>query len=634
MWKPEEMLFFQAFVLKREMTTVITNLAKLGVVHLLQSPSIAESEQLETLSNESSLIRDLTKKVDRLMTLLTIDLEEGQCDPENFHINTIIKEASEVIEEVEREVFKISDSLQDVESIREENKLLTNSIEELRTLKAEFKNLLEFSYVAIVKIPTERINRLKESLKDIPHFILPYRNDGKTAYLLIATMVEESETLKDALKRAYFIELKIPEEINELPDNAMLILADRDKEFNDKERSLKASLEDTKSKWATKLIRIYRELANSEQVLTWKHGLSATGRLVSISGYIPEDAQESVSTVVGENALIEFREPRKEDPKPPTVLKTPKFLKPFQGLLTTYGYPEYGHFDPCIFFTITYLFMFGVMFGDVGQGLILILFGFLLNSGRIKMLRGFQSTGFFLVGIGLSASVFGFLYGSLFGREDLIPALWISPMRDLEFFIIIGVSFGIIMISGGLIMRMLNLLQDKSYFEFFFDGYGLFSALMYWFIVGGAAFLFSGRTSLGYLFLVGAGISLALKVLVPLLAGKALGKDDIDYLETIFSVFEAILSYFTNSLSFARLSAFALAHGALGVAIYQIVDIVIALPMGSVWALIVAIIGNLFIILLEGMIVGIQALRLEFYELFSKFFSGSGIKYEPMKFKY
>ena len=112
--------------------------------------------------------------------------------------------------------------------------------------------------------------------------------------------------------------------------------------------------------------------------------------------------------------------------KPPTKLKNPKLFKPFEMYVKMYGLPAYGEMDPTWFVAITYSFIFGVMFGDVGQGLLLLIGGALIYHFKKIPLAGIISTaGFF-------STIFGFMFGSIFGFEDVIPALWLRPMKSTD----------------------------------------------------------------------------------------------------------------------------------------------------------------------------------------------------------
>ena len=115
----------------------------------------------------------------------------------------------------------------------------------------------------------------------------------------------------------------------------------------------------------------------------------------------------------------------------PTLLRNPKSSAPVEGIVSTYGMPGYREIDPTPLVAVTFVLMFGIMFGDLGHGLVLATIGALLSFNVFPKARSHLWPGIVLMACGLSSSVFGLLYGSVFGMEDVIPQLWLSPMEDI-----------------------------------------------------------------------------------------------------------------------------------------------------------------------------------------------------------
>lgn len=316
--------------------------------------------------------------------------------------------------------------------------------------------------------------------------------------------------------------------------------------------------------------------------------------------------------------------------KPPTRLKNLKPIRPFEMFVRMYGLPSYNEIDPTAFVAITYAFIFGAMFGDVGQGLLLTVGGFLLY--RIKKMDLAAIIGM----AGIFSTIFGFLFGSVFGFEDILPALWLRPvssMMDVPFIgklntvFVIAIAFGMGIILVSMVFHIINGIKAKDAENILFDTnalaglafYGSAVVVIVLFMTGNPL---PGGIVLGIMFIFPLLLILLKEPLTDLLlkkAGKHGGGAVMFVVQGFFELFEIILSYFSNTLSFVRIGAFAVSHAAM----MEVVLMLAGVEAGSPnW--IVVVLGNLFVCGLEGLIVGIQVLRLEYYEIFSRFYKGTG----------
>lgn len=314
---------------------------------------------------------------------------------------------------------------------------------------------------------------------------------------------------------------------------------------------------------------------------------------------------------------------------PPTRLKNPKLLKPFEMFVEMYGLPAYNEMDPTIFVALTYTLMFGIMFGDVGQGACLMVGGFLLYRFKNLRLAG-------IVGVaGIWSVVFGFLYGSLFGFEEALPALWMKPMDNIMNTLMLAIGFGAGLILLAMVLNIINAVRAKDYGRLFFNQSGIAGLVCYGFVVLCALLFLTGHgLPTTVLICIAVGIPLIAILLKEPLSHLVERKSNIFpegskvmfFVEALVEGFDVVLSYATNTISFVRVGAFALSHaGMMGV-----VMTLAGLEKGSPnWLVIV--LGNLLVAGLEGLIVGIQVLRLEYYEMFSRFYSGSGKPFVSFK---
>ena len=324
--------------------------------------------------------------------------------------------------------------------------------------------------------------------------------------------------------------------------------------------------------------------------------------------------------------------------KPPTKLKNPKLFKPFELFIRMYGLPAYNEMDPTIFVALTYAFIFGSMFGDVGQGLCLVIGGFLLYHFKKIDLAAIISIA------GIFSTIFGFLYGSFFGFEDVIPTIWLRPMESmitvpfvgkLNTVFIVAIAFGMFIIILSMIFHIINAIKAKDVENIWFDQSALAGLVFYSSLTLTVVLFMTGHTTpativLSLMFGVPLIIIFLKEPLTRLLKKKAEplpGSKGMFFVQGFFELFEVLLSYFSNTLSFVRIGAFALSHAAM-------MQVVLTLAGythdggGSInW--VVVVLGNIFVCGMEGLVVGIQVLRLEYYEIFSRFYKGTGVPFVP-----
>jgi len=317
----------------------------------------------------------------------------------------------------------------------------------------------------------------------------------------------------------------------------------------------------------------------------------------------------------------------------PALFRNAGWMRPFEPLMSSFGIPRYRTVNPTPFLAVTFLFMFGMMFGDVGHGGILVLIGAVML--RRKELVQLAKV---LMMAGCASILFGFLYGSIFGLENVLPALWIQPMEEIESLVGIALGFGILMISLGIVLKIFNAFREKDWASLVFDKSGLLSGMFYWIVLGLAcrAIWVSGSRipSFAVVILIGLLLALLLKgVIMKLLRIRHEGEGEAissQLIESVFELYETLLGLMTNTISFVRLAAFALGHVGISMGIYSLLSVMQDWPGSIIWRTLLVVAGNAVIILLEGLIVGIQTVRLEYFEFFCKFFGTGGVEYEPV----
>ena len=321
--------------------------------------------------------------------------------------------------------------------------------------------------------------------------------------------------------------------------------------------------------------------------------------------------------------------------KPPTKLRNPGLFKPFEMFINMYGLPAYDEIDPTIILGLTYSFLFGFMFGDVGQGLCLMVGGYLLYRAKKMNLAAIISCcGFF-------STIFGFLFGSVFGFENILEPIWLRPkeaMTQLPFIgnlntvFVVAVAMGMGIVLMTMVLNVINSLRSHDTEKAYFDTNGVAGIVFYGALTATVFLYMSGHTLpativLVVMFLVPLCVIFFKEPLTAMVEKKAevMPKEKgMFFVQGFFELFEVCLSYFSNTLSFVRVGAFAVSHAAM----MEVVLMLAGAEAGNPnW--LVIILGNLFVCGMEGLIVGIQVLRLEYYELFSRFYKGTGRAFKP-----
>lgn len=400
-----------------------------------------------------------------------------------------------------------------------------------------------------------------------------------------------------------------------------------------------------KEQWEIKLRELHKIYSEFEATIRAEEMFLFSRETLFISGWI--DTRNSsrlidiLHKVCGESFLLIISTEREKDA--PVILKNNRIFKPFELLVKNAGMPGNAEIDPTPIAAVTYVLMFGVMFGDVGQGVVLALTGLFLRlySGvKEKVGGGLSNAGIILLSCGCSAIIFGFFYGSFFSNEHLIPALWFHPMENIMTLFFAVIMMGAVFNTVGIVLNIINCLIVRDYGDAFFGTRGIAGLTIY----AGSVFLFVRFNEIG---MAPSVIELIGFVFFPIFIFSMrniigyffLGNKNpfphgaFEYfIETLVEIIEMFSSFLGNTISFIRAGAFALSHAGLSIAVYTLAGLVNS-DLTSITSLSVIVIGNFFIILLEGLICGIQAMRLEYYEIFGKFFKGDGMGFAPFSLR-
>lgn len=558
--------------------------------------------------------------------------------------------AKRVISQIDAYVLPLQSKQKELHEEIDRVKNLMAMIRPFRELQFNLKTILGFKFISFRfgKISLDHYKRLENYVFDNIDSIF-YKCHSDNEYVWGVYFVPQIIDNKiDAIYSSlHFERIILPDEYKGTPEEAYFQLKNTMDSLIQQVRTLKQKI-------IQKLTDSKEELQNAKYRLDTLNNNFNIRRLAActkedeivfyiLCGWMTEKEADNFTLEIenDENVYCIGDEDEEEEVifhGPPTKLKNPFFIRPFEFFTRMYGLPSYNEMDPTLFIALTYTFIFGAMFGDVGQGLLLVIGGFLIYKYKKSNLAAIVSCA------GIFSTIFGFLFGSIFGFEDIIKAVWIHPRINTIFLPFIGemntvfvvaIAFGMVLILMTMIFHIINAIKARDWESLFFDANGIAGLSFYGSGVAIIVLIMAGRpipaiTVLIIMFVIPL-ILIALKEpLNRLIEHKAdfLPKGKIMFLiQTFFEVFEVLLSYFSNTLSFIRIGAFAISHAAM----MEVVLILAGAESGGSLNWIVVILGNLTVCFLEGLIVGIQVLRLEYYEMFSRFYKGTGREFTPYK---
>lgn len=527
-------------------------------------------------------------------------------------------------------------NLQEEEEVYSAAKILVETLKDTEYTPVDLLDS-DFMVAFFGRILNENYQRLADSSKESPIAINELISTKGHNWLLILTTPDYEEYTKKLLNSVSFKEFSLLDISQYLEGEDPLTLLDRRLEGHRKaikglERIAKDALHEHRDEYKL----LYSQLYTMQRAYDVCKGRGEVSGMFLLSGWIPADTLESVKTTVEKEApmttlIVEETEDLTHSGiRVPTLLKNNFLFRAFQDIVAMYSLPAYGEIDPTPIVAISFVLFFGFMFGDVGHGLMIFIAShFMVKNGMMK-----RSFGHVLKSSAVSSMIFGVLYGSVFGLESIIKPLWLSPMRDTNRLIVIAICMGVFMISLGLLLNMIKQFRNKDFGRLLFHGHGLAGLILYWSMALLVAAKMTGAKIsplASNLIWVGILLMIFLMIFRNVLARTLLKQksEDESTVLNVFDILHTLLSFLSNTASFVRLAAFALNHVGLSMAVIMLSNMVHNLPGGIVMKGIILLIGNVVIVCLEGLIVFIQTLRLQYYEFFGRFFIGGGVAFKP-----
>lgn len=655
MFTPAEMKKVRIGVLERYSESFLRDLAKVGVLHVKEVDQELK-EVLEKIdkSREREKIAELLRRINHLIDSLSI-VEENLILPERnpFEELSITKRLSEIEGKLHEFETRILSSLQELKSLEEKVELIHHDLDEMEKLKKLgvplhlFQNS-KFTATIFGKLLTKDLKKIREEIQKIPFAeLFSFQLDEKYSLIIIISLRKCFEDVKESLAAVDFLEYKkydLSEERLEKLKNELTSL-------NSKISKLKEKLKKDKENIEKPLLLMKKALEKDLLFLDVLESSGKTRKVYFFEGWIPAKKISKfiscVSRSTKDRSFIRIEDPN-ENEDVPICLDNPKIIKPFELLTKTFGFPRYDELDPTPLLAITFPLFFGFMFGDIGHGLFVFLVGLAMN--RFGKTPGMRDLGYIATICGISAMVFGYLYGDVFGLELLEPAFE-RPLANGTLFLLLAVSIGVIHIGLGFICDIIKCIKRKNIIGAVF---GPLSKL--WFYYGIVLFFILNITQHGtnfsnydvFLALPLVAIPLFMLTFSEVILHFEHMKNPKQLLITVgwglFEVLDNLLIFLSNTASYSRLFALALVHGGLFMAIFHLLGSITHIDPehitfsslfslnGALWIGIAAL-ATLVLLVLEGLIVFIHDLRLHYYEWFTKFYEASGLPYQPFTIK-
>lgn len=563
----------------------------------------------------------LLRQADELLERLA--LEPKYCPlPEH----QTLEDAKTALDELEAHLNEMDERMNALRQEAADSRSSVNELEKLSTLSVDLELLHDLHHLIFRfgHMPLDSYNAYKELIdqRDDCFFLLT-QIEGDVVYGCYFAARQSEDALDDLFSSMHFVVVPLSENLDGTAAEVIDTLTHQAESDESLIAGLQAEEETLAKDGGKELLTLRAWLCRENQVLDMRRYGARTRDTFYIMGWVPTPELPGFTATVEAFGGLECLVDDAADTEltPPTKLKNGLLGRIFEPFLRMYGLPNYRELDPSGFMAITYCLFFGIMFGDVGQGVLLSLFGFFFMWKVKKMWLGR-----IVACCGVGSVIFGFVFGSVFGFEEWLPGFKILHGSNVVYLLLAALILGAVMILYVMVLNIINGIKQKDIDKIFFGPNGVAGMVFYLGLLTAAALALLGVVNLFRIWYVLPVIILPLLVIMlrelimDLIHGhkpEAIGGVLVG---GFFELFEALLSFLTNTLSFLRVGAYAITHVALMLVVHALAG------SGNI---VVLVLGNLFVMALEAVLVCIQVLRLEFYELFGRFYQDSGREYTP-----
>lgn len=596
------------------------------------SPITDENPYAEPLQRLTEAISGARKQTDLLprdaLSKLHYDKEEW-----GDYVSRFCKEFESLQNERAAAQAEVQDCTRDIEETSHFTGLDLDlgAIRECAYIKFRFGRLPKDSY--------EKLNHYHDN----PYVMFfPCTSDDIQYWGVYFTPVENAAEVDRIFSSLYFERVRLSE-LHSTPEHMVEDLQEKKKQAQEKIKSVDNRIEELWKKERKELQRVYSFLNRQSVYFSIRRYAARYNDNFILTGWIPAKREKSFCAALDKLEGVDYTLENAENElehSPPVQLENKKPVRAFEFFVNMFGLPQYDELDPTPFVAITYVLLFGIMFGDVGQGICVSIVGALMWKFKQMAL------GKALIPCGISSAVFGLVYGSVFGYEHVLDPMYSAlfglsekPIEVMEAnttieIILAAVCIGIFLVLCAILINIICSLKRRKWESALFGPNGIAGFLFY----GGIVVSFGGQLAFGWQIVTPVYIVLfiVLPLLVMMFAGVlgALVERKPDWkpeswggyiVENFFELFEVLLGYASNTISFLRVGAFVLVHAGMMTMVFTLADM-----SSGIGYLLIVVLGNIIVMGMEGLLVGIQVMRLEFYEMFSRFFEGGGRSFSPI----
>lgn len=651
----------------RKVNKTLIKCCESGYFHINPPPNVSGSHLEAKSLKDKGLYERMIKRCRSIADTLGVTLDENASyDGVEYNVSVDFKN---YLDSVDKKYTAMLDKKTELTSSIKSHTAIYSNLCQFADFNASFEDIFACKYVKIRfgRIPTGNMRKL-DFYKEKPFCFFPFKNEQDFTWCLYLVPKSKSSETDYLFSSLDFERVILPEYLNgssaEASERLLATIRDESAQLEELDKKLEQAAKDE----AAMLSSVYAKLIAIDNSYELRSNVLIVGSQFHFSGYIPASKEKEFHVFMPDDVSVTTVE-TKDDADAPVKLKNNWLFRPFEMFVKMYGLPAAGGLDPTPIVAITYILIYGIMFADLGQGLLIFLLGLLMTKfTKVKLAP-------IMTRIGLSSAVFGVLYGSVFGNEEIITPFFRFPdvytllgydappeniFQVSSILLIAALLIGVLLVIMSMILNMIICWRAKDMENGIFGASGLLGFVFYTALIVGVGGNFVGLDLLHIWYTLPL-IVLPLVLMFfkePILesAGakkeEKAGRGNIDtglkeklaalfasqqekkkkksvgnfIIEGVIELFETCLTYLTNTMSFLRIGGFILSHAGL----MLVVNVLAGMTDGTVGFIIVQIIGNLFVTGMEGFLVGIQVLRLEFYEIFSRFFRGGGKPFRPV----
>ena len=633
----EKMSFVTLAGPKTQIDYLVNNYLSKHDIHLENAlTEFSSTEQFTTFTEENPFKSSLNKSHELMQLIHAPEKAEIQ--------NLTVTEAEKFLDKIDEDLVDVRDEITKLKEQIEQLNIDYTTLAPFKTLNYTLKRIydMEFFKYRFGKIPRVSFDKFESYLDpDINAIFITTLTEAETVYGVFFAPIEYFDDVEKDFKNIHFDEISISRKYKGFPNDECLEISnkiiDLKEQISNKETEIDKIIEENKNKLVSAIRRIETAYSNFDvrklAAVTRDSGVT----FQVLCGWMTTKEAKKLHRETDNDVnvvCIVSDDVDDHKTKPPTKLKNFRLIKPFEMFVRMYGLPAYNEFDPTLFLTITYAFIFGIMFGDLGQGLCLVIGGAILYKVKKMDLAGI------VCAAGVFSCIFGALFGSFFGFEfeslihPLHSMITLPFLGQINIVLVAAFLFGAFVILSTMILNIVNAIKQRDLGKALFGPNAVTGFIFYASIIAIIVLYMTGNPLPGtVLLIIMFVVPLVLIFLEEPLKNILKKKKPIEDSPGIFAataffeLFDYLLTYLSNALSFLRIGVFAISHAAM----MQVVMTLAGAENGGSANIAVVIIGNIIVLAMEGLVVGIQVLRLEYYEIFGRFYEGSGREFVPYR---